>query len=69
MTVPGGGCYRSTAGVKVDGYTFYGFGNNKLPNGDAGWRIESAPTPMQCSVQYTYNGTGIPIVKVNTSGC
>ena len=69
MTVPGGGCYRSTAGVTVDGYTFYGFGNNKIPNGDAGWRIEAAPTPMQCSVQYTYNGTGIPIVKLNTSGC
>jgi MSHA pilin protein MshA len=69
MTVPANGCYLSTAGVQTDGYTFYGFGNNKLPNGDAGWRIESAPTPMQCSVQYTYNGTGVPIVKVNTSGC
>ena len=69
MTVPAGGCYLSTAGVQVDGYTFYGFGNNKLPNGDAGWRIENAPTPMQCSVQYTYNGTGVPVVKVNTSGC
>jgi MSHA pilin protein MshA len=69
MTVPGGGCYLSSAGIQVDGYTFYGFGNNTLPNGDAGWRIESAPTPMQCSVQYTYNGTGVPVVTVNTSGC
>jgi MSHA pilin protein MshA len=34
--------------------------------------IQPAPSmhvPMQCSVQYTYNGTGIPIVKVNASGC
>jgi MSHA pilin protein MshA len=69
MTVPGGGCYLSAAGIDVDGYTFYGYGNNKLPNGDAGWRIESAPTPAQCSVQYTYNGTGVPVVKVNSSGC
>jgi MSHA pilin protein MshA len=69
MTVPSGGCYLSSAGIKGDDYTFYGFGNNKLPNGDAGWRIESAPTPMQCSVQYTYNGTGVPVVKVNSSGC
>jgi MSHA pilin protein MshA len=69
MTMPANGCYRSTVAVQFDGYTFYGFGNNKLPNGDAGWRIEAAPTPMQCSVQYTYNGTGVPTVKVNTSGC
>jgi MSHA pilin protein MshA len=69
MAVPSGGCYLSSAAIKGDDYTFYGFGNNKLPNGDAGWRIESAPTPMQCSVQYTYNGTGVPVVKVNSSGC
>ena len=69
MTVPGGGCYLSAAAVEVDGYTFYGYGNNKLPNGDAGWRIESAPNPTQCSVQYTYNGTGVPTVKTNTDGC
>jgi MSHA pilin protein MshA len=69
MTVPSGGCYLSAAAVVADGYTFYGYGNNKLPNGDAGWRIESAPNPTQCSVQYTYNGTGVPIVTANTSGC
>ena len=69
LTVPAGGCYRSSAGIQMDGYTFYGFGNNKLPNGDAGWRIENAPTPAQCSIQYTYNGTGVPVTKVNTSGC
>ena len=69
MTVPTNGCYLSAAGVEVDGYTFYGFGNNKLPNGDAGWRIESAPNPTKCSVQYSYNGTGVPTVTTNTDGC
>jgi prepilin-type N-terminal cleavage/methylation domain-containing protein len=69
MVVPSGGCYLSAAAVVQDSYTFYGFGNNKIPGGDAGWRIESAPTPTQCSVQYTYNGTGVPVVKTNTSGC
>jgi MSHA pilin protein MshA len=69
MTVPATGCYLKSTAVDVDGYTFYGFGNDKLPNGDAGWRIESAPNPKQCSVQYTYNGTGVPIVTPNTDGC
>lgn len=69
MTVPGTGCYQSSAAVKVDGYTFYGFGNSQIPNGDAGWRIESAPTPAKCSVQYTYNGSGAPVVTTNTDGC
>lgn len=69
MTVPTNGCYLSSAAVETDGYTFYGYGNNKLPNGDAGWRIESAPNPTKCSVQYNYNGTGVPIVTANTDGC
>lgn len=69
MTIPPGGCYLSAAGVQFEGYTFYGFGNTRIPGGDAGWRIESAPTPMQCSVQYTYNGTGVPIIRTNTTGC
>lgn len=69
MTPPAGGCYLSTAAVPFENYTFYGFGNNKLPGGDAGWRIENAPTPRDCSVQYTYNGTGVPLVTANTSGC
>ena len=68
-TVPGGGCYQSAAAVPGPDYTFYGFGNDKIPGGDAGWRIESAPTPAQCSVQYTYDGTGTPVVTTNTSGC
>ena len=69
MTVPGAGCYLKSTAVEVDGYTFYGYGNDKLPNGDAGWRIENAPDPKKCSVQYTYNGTGVPIVTTNTDGC
>jgi MSHA pilin protein MshA len=68
-TAPTTSCYLSTAPVEGNGYTFYGYGNNKIPNGDAGWRIEAAPDPKNCSVQYTYNGTGVPIVKVNDSGC
>jgi MSHA pilin protein MshA len=69
MSVPTAGCYLSSAGVEVDGYTFYGYGNNKLPNGDAGWRIESAPNPTKCSVQYSYSGTGVPTVTTNVDGC
>ncbi len=69
MPVQATSCYLSAAAVEVDGYTFYGYGNNKLPNGDAGWRIESAPDPRLCSVQYTYAGTGVPVVTANTSGC
>jgi MSHA pilin protein MshA len=68
-TVPTTSCYLSTAPVEGNGYTFYGFGNDKIPGGDAGWRIEAAPDPKLCSVQYTYNGTGVPVVKVNESGC
>ena len=69
MTVPSGGCYLSNAGIVVGSYTFYGFGNSQIPGGDAGWRIESAPTPMQCSVRYTYAGTGVPVVTATTTGC
>jgi len=69
MNAPTGGCYLSSAAIPYDNYTFYGYGNSRIPGGDAGWRIESAPTPMQCSVQYTYNGTGVPVVRANTSGC
>ncbi len=67
--IPSGGCYLSASAVPSTDYTFYGYGNSQIPGGDAGWRIEKAPTPSQCSVQYTYNGSGIPVVKVNTGGC
>jgi len=69
MNVPAGGCYLSTAAISYRDYTFYGYGNNRIPGGDAGWRIESAPIPTLCSVQYTYNGTGVPVVRAHTSGC
>ena len=69
MTVPAGSCYLSTAAVPYGNYTFYGYGNSQIPGGDSGWRIESAPTPTQCSVQYTYNGTGVPVVTANITGC
>ncbi|SFF91271.1 MSHA pilin protein MshA [Duganella sp. CF458] len=67
--VPSGGCYLSPSAVPSGDYTFYGYGNSQIPGGDAGWRIEAAPTPLQCSVQYTYNGSGAPVIKANTSGC
>jgi prepilin-type N-terminal cleavage/methylation domain-containing protein len=67
--IPSGGCYLSPSAVPSGDYTFYGYGNSQIPGGDAGWRIEGAPTPMQCSVQYTYNGSAAPVVKANTSGC
>lgn len=67
--VPGGGCYLSTAPVTNNGFTFYGYGNSMIPAGDAGWRIENATDPLNCSVGYNYNGTGTPLVRVYTAGC
>ncbi|WP_426318637.1 pilus assembly FimT family protein [Pseudoduganella sp. R-43] len=67
--IPAGGCYLSSSAVKTGDYTFYGYGNSQIPGGDAGWRIEEAPNPTQCSVRYNYNGSGTPVVTVNTSGC
>lgn len=69
FVVPGGGCYLSTAGIAFGTFTFYGFGNGQIPGGNAGWRIESAPNPTQCSVQYIYNGVVRPVVNTQTSGC
>jgi MSHA pilin protein MshA len=66
---PAASCYLSASAVPSGDYTFYGYGNSQIPGGDAGWRIEQAPTPMQCSVQYTYNGSAAPVVKANTGGC
>ena len=67
--VPPGGCYLSTAPVSFGNYVFYGYSNAQIQNGDAGWRIENAPNPIRCSVGYTYNGTGIPVVTPYTDGC
>ncbi len=68
-TVPSGGCYLSTAAVPSTTFTFYGYGNGMIPNGDAGWRIETAPAPMNCAVEYNYGGSGVPVVTAYTSGC
>lgn len=68
-SVPSGGCYLSPGAVPYGKFTFYGYGNAAIPNGDAGWRIEDAPTPSNCAVGYTYNGSGTPVVTAYTSGC
>jgi MSHA pilin protein MshA len=68
-TVPSGGCYLSSAAVPNGQFMFYGYGNGSIPNGLAGWRIESAPNPQQCSVAYDYAGTTPPVVTAYTSGC
>jgi MSHA pilin protein MshA len=69
FSVPPGGCYLSAGAIPQGNFTFYGYGNSQIPGGDAGWRIEGAPNPSQCSVQYTYNGSGTPVVTTNSSGC
>jgi prepilin-type N-terminal cleavage/methylation domain-containing protein len=68
-SVPAGGCYPSSAPVPYGNFTFYGYGNSSIPNGDAGWRIESAPDPLHCSVAYNYGGVSSPTVTSYTSGC
>ncbi len=68
-SVSPGGCYLSTAAVSSGSFTFYGYGNGMIPNGDAGWRIENAPDPRNCAVGYRYGGTGTPAVIVYTGGC
>jgi MSHA pilin protein MshA len=68
QTISGGG-YLSTAGIAYNRYTFYGFGNSQIPSGNAGWRIDSAPTPINCSVSYVYNGSGVPTISSVTTGC
>ena len=66
---PTTGCYQSTAPVTLNQYTFYGYGNSHTPNGHAGWRMESAPNPAQCAVEYHYRGSAAPVVTAYTSGC
>lgn len=69
-TPPTGSCYNNPVAVPGNGYTFYGWGNNtRIQGGDAGWRIETAPTPANCAVRYIYNGTGVPDVRAVVSGC
>jgi MSHA pilin protein MshA len=64
-----GGGYLSTAAISFNQYTFYGYGNGQIPGGNAGWRIESAPTPSNCSVSYVYAGAGVPTISSITTGC
>lgn len=68
-TVPSSGCYLSSAAIAQGKFTFYGYGNGSIPGGDAGWRIESASDPANCSVRYNYGGSGMPVVTIYTSGC
>jgi MSHA pilin protein MshA len=71
MIVPSVGCYSTGVAVPFGNYTFYGWNNGgNIGSGiNAGWRIENAPIPAFCSVEYNYNGTGTPIVTANTTGC
>jgi len=64
-----GGGYLSTAPIEFDRFTFYGYSNGTIPNGDAGWVLTGAPTPATCSLAYNYNGTGEPVLILRTSGC
>ncbi len=64
-----GGGYLSSAAVGYGRFTFYGFGNASIPGGNAGWRIETAPNPINCSVSYIYGGAGIPTTSSITTGC
>lgn len=69
VTIPNGGCYMNVNPVDFNGYTFYGWGNTTIPGGKAGWRIENAPDPMNCSVQYDAANWHAPYIVVTTSGC
>lgn len=64
-----GGGYLSTAPIVFNQYTFYGYSNSTIPNGDAGWVLTSAPTPATCSLAYNYGGTGEPQLILRTAGC
>lgn len=63
---PTSGGYQSTAAFPYGHYTFYGFGGLL---GDAGWVYTNAPSPVNCSVRYRYNGGVPPEVIITTSGC
>lgn len=64
-----GGGYLSTAPIVFNQYTFYGYSNSTIPNGDAGWVLTNAPTPATCSLAYNYGGTGEPQLILRTAGC
>lgn len=64
-----GGGYLSTAPIGFNRFTFYGYSNGTIPNGDAGWVLADAPTPANCSLAYNYNGSGQPQLILRTTGC
>ncbi len=64
-----GGGYLSTAPIVFNQFTFYGYSNSTIPNGDAGWVLTAAPTPATCSLAYNYGGTGEPLLILRTAGC
>lgn len=64
-----GGGYLSTAPIVFNQFTFYGYSNATIPNGDAGWVLTSAPTPATCSLAYNYGGVGVPQLILRTTGC
>lgn len=64
-----GGGYLSTAPIVFNQFTFYGYSNGSIPNGDAGWVLSAAPTPATCSLAYNYGGTGEPQLILRTTGC
>lgn len=67
---PTSGGYLSTQPYSYGNFTFYGFGNNILPGGLAGWVLAAAPTPSHCSVTYANDGSGkTPAVTTYTDGC
>lgn len=67
-TISGGG-YLSTAPIVFNKFTFYGYSNSTIPNGDAGWVLTDAPNPANCSLAYNYNGSGEPQLILRTTGC
>lgn len=67
---PTSGGYLSTSAFPYGDFTFYGYGNGSLPQGLAGWRIENAKDPFNCSLTYNNDGSGNPpILTVYSSGC
>ena len=64
-----GGGYLSVAPIEFNKYTFYGYGNGTIPNGDAGWVLSNSPTPANCSLAYNYDGAAEPVLILRTTGC
>ncbi len=63
------GVYLSAEPIAFNAFTFYGYGNSAIPDGDAGWVLADAPTPAACSLAYKYEGSGEPQLVLRTTGC